>query len=65
MRQFQNTKNITDRNHISVNNYLKEVNRYPMATVAEEVILAQWCWFIVVSPLYFRLSNCLKINGGS
>ena len=41
MRQFQNTKNITDRYHISVNNYLKEVNRYPMAIVEEEVILSQ------------------------
>lgn len=41
MRQFKNTKKITERNNISVNNYLKEVNRYPMATVDEEVILAQ------------------------
>ena len=41
MRQFKNTKNITERSNISVNNYLKEVNRYPMATVDEEVILAQ------------------------
>ena len=41
MRQFKNTKNITERNNISVNNYLKEVNRYPMATVDEEVTLAQ------------------------
>ena len=37
MRQFKNTKNITERNNISVNNYLKEVNCYPMATVDEEV----------------------------
>ena len=41
MRQFKNTKKITERNNISVNNYLKEVNRYPMVTVDEEVILAQ------------------------
>ena len=41
MRQFKNTKNITERSNISVNKYLKEVNRYPMVTVDEEVILAQ------------------------
>ncbi len=41
MRQFKNTKNIIERSNISVNNYLKEVSRYPMATVDEEVILAQ------------------------
>ena len=41
MRQFKNTKKNTERNNISVNNYLKEVNRYPMATVDEEVTLAQ------------------------
>lgn len=41
MRQFKNTKKITERNNISVNNYLKEVNRYPMATVDEEVTLTQ------------------------
>ena len=41
MRQFKNTKNITERSNISVNNYLKEVNRYPMATADEEVALAQ------------------------
>ena len=41
MRQFKNTKNITERSNISVNNYLKEVNRYPMATIDEEVILAR------------------------
>jgi RNA polymerase primary sigma factor len=41
MRQFKNTKNITERSNISVNKYLKEVIRYPMATVDEEVILAQ------------------------
>ena len=41
MRQFKNTKKITERNNISVNKYLKEVNRYPMATVDEEVTLAQ------------------------
>ena len=41
MRQFKTTKNITERSNISVNNYLKEVNRYPMVTVDEEVTLAQ------------------------
>ena len=41
MRQFKNTRKITERNNISVNNYLKEVSRYPMVTVDEEVILAQ------------------------
>ena len=41
MRQFKNTKNITERNSISANNYLKEVSRYPMATIDEEAILAQ------------------------
>ncbi len=40
MRQFKNTQSITERNNISVNNYLKDVSRYPMATVDEEVILA-------------------------
>ena len=41
MRQFKNTKIITERSSISVNNYLKEVSRYPMITVDEEVILTQ------------------------
>ena len=41
MRQFKNTKNITERSSISVNTYLKEVSRYPMITVDEEVILTQ------------------------
>ncbi len=41
MRQFKNTKNNTERSNISVNNYLKEVIRYPMVTVDEEVILTQ------------------------
>ena len=41
MRQFKNIKNITERSNISVNKYLKEVSRYPMVTVDEEVILAQ------------------------
>lgn len=41
MRQFKITKNITEHYNISVNNYLKEVNRYPMATVEEEEALAQ------------------------
>ncbi len=41
MRQFKNTRSITTRNNISINNYLNEVNRYPMITVDEEVILAR------------------------
>ena len=41
MRQFKSTKNITERSNISVNNYLKEMSRYPMATADEEVELAQ------------------------
>ena len=41
MRQFKSTKSITERSNISVNNYLKEVSRYPMITVDEEVILTQ------------------------
>ena len=41
MRQFKNTKNITEHSNISVNNYLKEVSRYPLITVDEEVILTQ------------------------
>ena len=41
MRQFKSTQNITERSNISVNNYLKEVSRYPMATADEEVELAQ------------------------
>ena len=41
MRQFKNIKNITERSNISANKYLKEVSRYPMVTVDEEVILAQ------------------------
>ena len=41
MRQFKNTRSITMRNNISINNYLNEVNHYPMITVDEEVILAR------------------------
>lgn len=41
MRQFKSSKGITDRNTMSVNNYLREVNRYPMITMEEEVLLAQ------------------------
>jgi len=41
MRQFKSTKNIIERSNISVNNYLREVSRYPMATADEEVELAQ------------------------
>ena len=41
MRQFKSTQHIIERNNISVISYFKEVSRYPMATVDEEVILAQ------------------------
>lgn len=41
MRQFKNSQNITDRNSISINNYLRDVNRYPMITMEEEVELAR------------------------
>lgn len=41
MRQFKNTQGITDRNSLSVNDYLREVNRYPMVSMEEEVRLAQ------------------------
>ncbi len=41
MRQFINTKNMTELSNISAYNYLKEVNRYPTITVDEEVILTQ------------------------
>lgn len=41
MRQFINTKNMTELSNISANNYLKEVNRYPTITVDEKVILTQ------------------------
>lgn len=41
MRQFKSTQSITDRNTLSVSNYLREVNRYPMITSDEEVRLSQ------------------------
>lgn len=41
MRQFKNIQSITERNSISANSYLRDINRYPMATVDEEVSLAQ------------------------
>lgn len=41
MRQFKSTPGITDRNSLSVNNYLREVNRYPLIPVEEEVRLSQ------------------------
>ena len=41
MRQFKSTQGITDRNSLSVSNYLREVNDYPMISLDEEVRLAQ------------------------
>ena len=41
MRQFKSSQHITGRCSVSVNNYLRDVNRYPMATLEEEVQLAQ------------------------
>ena len=41
MRQFKSSQHITGRSSVSVNNYLRDVNRYPMATLEEEVQLAQ------------------------
>ena len=41
MRQFKSSQHITGRSSVSVNNYLRDVNRYPMATMEEEVQLAQ------------------------
>lgn len=41
MKQFKNSQSITDRNSISINNYLRDVNRYPMITMEEEVELAR------------------------
>lgn len=41
MRQFKSTQSITDRNTLSVNSYLREVNRYPMITMDEEVRLSR------------------------
>lgn len=41
MRQFKCSPHITGRSTVSVNNYLRDVNRYPMATLEEEVQLAQ------------------------
>jgi len=41
MRQFKSSQHITGRSSVSVNNYLRDVNRYPMATIEEEVQLAQ------------------------
>lgn len=41
MRQFKCSQHITGRSTVSVNNYLRDVNRYPMATLEEEVQLAQ------------------------
>lgn len=41
IRQFKTTQGITDRNTLSVSNYLRELNRYPMLSVEEEVLLSQ------------------------
>ena len=41
IRQFKSSQHITGRSSVSVNNYLRDVNRYPMATMEEEVQLAQ------------------------
>ena len=41
MRQFKSSQHITGRSSVSVINYLLDVNRYPMATIEEEVQLAQ------------------------
>ena len=41
IRQFKSLQHITGRSSVSVNNYLRDVNRYPMATLEEEVQLAQ------------------------
>lgn len=41
MRQFKSSQHITGRSSVAVNNYLRDVNRYPMATMEEEVKLAQ------------------------
>ena len=41
IREFKSTQSITDRNTMSVSNYLREVNRYPMITMDEEVQLSR------------------------
>ena len=41
MRQFKSTQGITDRNTLSVSNYLREINRYPLITMEEEVQLSR------------------------
>lgn len=41
MRQIKSTQGITDRNSVSVANYLREVNRYPLISMDEEVELAR------------------------
>ena len=41
MRQFKSSQHITGRSSVSVINYLRDVNRYPMVTIEEEVQLAQ------------------------
>lgn len=41
IRQFKTSQGITDRNTLSVNNYLRELNRYPMLSIEEEVLLSQ------------------------
>lgn len=41
IRQFKSSQHITGRSSVSVINYLRDVNHYPMATMEEEVQLAQ------------------------
>ena len=41
MRQFKSSQHITGRSSVSVINYLRDVNRYTMVTIEEEVQLAQ------------------------
>lgn len=41
IRQFKTTPGITDRGSLSVNNYLRELNRYPVLSVEEEVELTR------------------------
>src|SRR5574344_1867192 len=41
MKQFKSKQHIMDRTATSINYYLRDVNRYPMANIEEEVSLAQ------------------------
>ena len=40
MRQLKITKQITQRNEVSINRYFQEINKYPMITAEEEVELS-------------------------